>query len=426
MTASLNSNSSSLEAVSFVKEPEISRIIRYAIYVVLFIAAICGNVAVCIIPCRHKRMRTCTYFLITNLAVSDIGTMLCLPYILIAELQNGTWSLGAAMCKLVNPSLTMFYLVTTNTLVAIAVNRFLVLVFPFRFTFSKAKVGLIILLTWLIAFLCVLPSVGARQLIPLQGNPGETTTYYCGEVFPGNTPEEQMYYHNIYSIFQYTINIALPILITVILYVAIAHNLRKMALSLGRNSLSREKSPGIQENQASLSAPHQSGRKRSIDDFSARRRNQLERKFLRMLAVVVLIFVVCYVPYSTFFLVVIYQPEAVYKWKYLYILYRYIYLLMWFPNAVNPICYGALDDHYTNAIKALLRCTSKSQKNLKDRLGSNSRVGTNTNNKNRCVANKTSTMPRILEEFVKQSAAESSCSRDKEIKGKKRWKVVCL
>ena len=99
--------------------------------------AIAGNATICIIPMRRKRMRTCTYILITNLAVSDIGTMLCLPYIILAEWQENEWTLGEVMCRLVNPSLTMFYIVTTNTLVAIAAHRFFVLVFPFRSKPSK-------------------------------------------------------------------------------------------------------------------------------------------------------------------------------------------------------------------------------------------------------------------------------------------------
>ena len=408
----------------FVDEPHFSKIIRYVIYCVLFVFAICGNVTVCIIPFRHKRMRTCTYFLITNLAVSDIGTMLCLPYILVMEWENGEWTMGSVMCKLVNPSLTMFYLVTTNTLVAIAVHRFVVVVFPFHSKLSKSKVALVILLTWLTAFFCVLPSFGARELQPIGAKANGEIAYMCTEVFPGRTKEEQLYYEKIYTIFQYVVNISLPIVIIVILYIAIAYKLRRMALALGRVSISqscRRDSEGTVTLQSTLTKSRSKfSRKSSIDQFSARKRNELERKFLKMLAVVVAIFVVCYVPYTTFFLVVPHQPAAL-QWKYLKIFYHYIYLLMWFPNALNPLCYGALDEHYASTIKALCHLKRKSR-----RFGShagNSIPGNSYRARSLLRNNNTNTMPRIVEQSHSPAASSNSTSEEGKKSAKKRWKV---
>ncbi|XP_022788207.1 growth hormone secretagogue receptor type 1-like [Stylophora pistillata] len=270
---------------NFVPEPQSSRTIRYIIYCMVFIFAIVGNTTVCIIPFRHRRMRTCTYFLITNLAVSDIGTMLCLPYILIMEWQE-EWSMGSVMCKLVNPSLTMFYLVTTNTLVAIAVHRFFVVVFPFKSKPGKSRVALIILLIWLVAFLCVLPSFGARQLVAEGVKENGKTSYRCDEIFPGKTREDQVYFRNMYTIFQYVINIFLPIVIIAILYIVIAYKLRQMSLALGLRKDRRG-------SQSSTSYHSVTSRKKSIDDISLRKRNDLEKKFLRMLAVVVIVFILC-------------------------------------------------------------------------------------------------------------------------------------
>lgn len=421
-TLETNISGTTETAYYFVEEPHFSKIIRYAIYALLFVFAIGGNVTVCIIPFRHQRMRTCTYFLITNLAVSDLGTMLCLPYILVMDWKNNEWIMGWAMCKLVNPSLTMLYIVTTNTLVAIAVHRFLVLVYPFRSKMSKSKVALVILLTWLTAFFCVLPSFGARELRPLYVKPNGEIAYMCTEVFPGRTKEERDYYQNIYTIFQYIINISLPIVIIVILYIAIAYKLRQMALALGRDSIKsstvRRDSGGTVSLQSTISRTRSIfSRKSSIDQCSARKRNELEKKFLRMLAVVVAIFVICYVPYSTFFLVIPNFPAA-YEWSYLMIFYRYIYLLMWFPNALNPLCYGALDERYGKTFKGLCRLRHKSR-----RLGSlagNSIQG----NSNRFRVN-TNTMPPIMERSQSQAGSSNSTSEDRKKPGLRRWGILC-
>lgn len=405
-------------------EPHFSKIIRYVIYCVLFVFALGGNITVCIIPFRHKRMRTCTYFLITNLAVSDIGTMLCLPYILVMEWQ-GEWSMGTVMCKLVNPSLTMFYLVTTNTLVAIAVHRFIVLVFPFRSKPGKTKIALIILLTWLVAFLCVLPSFAARELEFQEIKSNGEISYRCTEIFPGKTVEEQEYYQNIYTIFQYVINIALPVTIIVILDIAIAYKLRQMALALGRGAI-----PAAERRDSSASVSLQStarrtsrswtmfSRKGSIDQSSARKRNELERKFLRMLAIVVLIFMACYVPYTTFFLVVPHYPAA-YEWKYLKIFYHYIYLLMWFPNALNPLCYGALDEHYASIIKAL--CCGKQRKRRRGSYLGNSKSGNSRRNPG-LFNNNTKTLTPIVEQSHSPAGNSNSASAERK-PDKNRWKI---
>lgn len=403
--------------VHYVVEPQFSRTIRYVIYCVLFVFAVVGNVTVCIIPFRHRRMRTCTYFLITNLAVSDIGTMLCLPYILVMEWQQ-EWTMGSVMCKLVNPSLTMFYMVTTNTLVAIAVHRFVVVVFPFKSKPGKTRVTLMISLIWLAAFLCVLPSFGARQLVPNGVKDNGDTSYTCTEIFPGKTKEEELYYRNMYTIFQYVINIFLPVVIIVILYIVIAYKLRQMSLVLGCRPPPKER----RESQGSVSYHSVHARKQSIDNTSLRKRNELERKFLRMLAVVVIVFVICYVPYTTFFLVVSYYEGALY-WRYLGIFYHYIYLLMWFPNALNPICYGALDEHYASIIRSLCCRQSRAQRfaSRAASQGVNSTGG--QSNRHRIVFSRSNhTLPPIMEKSRTQTIGGSS---QEEARGGKKWKTCC-
>lgn len=343
------------EGIDYVLEPEISKIFRYVLYSIIFVLALGGNIMVCILPFRHRRMRSFTYCLITNLAVSDVGAMLCLPYILITEWNGNNWLMGEVMCKLVNPSMTMFFVVTTNTLAAIALDRFVALVFPFRQRPGKSSSALVIILIWLVAFLCVLPSFGSRVIIPYQD---DATRVSCSEWFPSNSEETSMLYLKIYTLFMYLINNLIPVLLIIVLYIIITIHLKRLKFwswkSIAKRSSSKE---------------HR--RKKSTTDvFSAKTKEARESKFTRMLAVVVLIFVICYVPYQTFFLIAILKVEVVLSWRYVYIGYRYLFLLMWLPNALNPICYGSMDQQYARAFKAILRCTTKSQRYLRDRLGS--------------------------------------------------------
>ncbi|EDO38619.1 predicted protein, partial [Nematostella vectensis] len=296
-----------------------SKVVRYVINALLFLFAIVGNITVCLVPVRHRRMRTFTYYLITNLAVSDIFTMLCLPPLLVYEFQ-GSWNMGSVMCKLVNPALTMFGLVTTNTLVAIAIDRFIALVFPFTRRPERKETILVVSLSWLVAFASVLPSFGARTLVERA-----PAVVYCEEIFPGKTPEEKQVFAKGYSIFLYLLNNALPILIISCLYIIIILKLKGISL------LSKQK-------------------------------HDREKKFTQMLLSVVVVFILCYVPVQTFFLTATLSPQVL-NWKYTQIIYIYLYLMMWFPNALNPLLYGSMNDHYAKAFKILLRCTSKSRFN---------------------------------------------------------------
>ncbi|XP_031564601.1 orexin receptor type 2-like [Actinia tenebrosa] len=361
-----------IAAQAYFIEPNPSKIFRYVLYALLFLFAVVGNIAVCVVPIRQKRMRTFTYFLITNLAVSDIGTMLCLPPLLMFD-YTSTWSIGETMCKLVNPSLTMFSLITTNTLVAIAIDRFMSLVFPFVRRPQKKETILVVTLTWLVAFACVLPSFGARKLTPIME--GGHVFVYCDEEFPGDTVEDKIYHKKIYDIALYLINNTIPIIIISLVYVIIIFKLKGISLSkVFKRKSSKSSFEGY--SQPALNS----------DEVYLKQKNERERKFMQMLLSVVVVFVLFYVPVQTLFLLNTLLPSTS-GWYYLYITYYYLYLMMWVPNALNPILYGAMNEQYARAFKKILCCRWKSRKDgFGSTLGSYSRAPTTTKNTRNDVA----------------------------------------
>lgn len=327
----------------YADEPEISKIIRYIIYCILFILAVGGNIAVVSVPIRHKRMRNFTYFLITNLAVSDIGTMLCLPPLLVSDYYNLQWPMGEVMCKLVNPSLTMFSIITTNSLVAIAVDRFMALVFPFKRRPNVKESALVISLTWLLAFGVVLPSFGARRVIPYQQ--GNKVELYCREFFPADSPEEQAVIERTYNISMYMINNALPIVIISAVYAIIITKLKGISFT---KIFKRKTSKGDSNNGMAKPITLTS------DEFYQKQKTEREKKFMKMLLSVVVVFVLFYVPVQTYFLIIMLGVQN--NWKYTVILYQYLFLMMWVPNALNPILYGSMNEQYAKAFKRIFRC----------------------------------------------------------------------
>ena len=329
-------------------EPMFSTAIRLILYAIIFILAVGGNALVCYITYRNRRMRTFTYSLITNLAVSDIGSVLCLPYFLVVE-AKGSWIFGDVMCRLVSPSIFMFNIVTTNTLVAIACDRFRAVVFPFKFRPSTSETRLVISLTWLIAFFCALPSFGSLTVISFPDMPH---LYQCIEIFSADE-EKDLYYHKAYSMLLFVVNCLFPVLLTGILYIKIATTLKHVSFLPSSLRPQRANSLNLTPN----SSPRNSVHTLTMSAASAKTRNETERKFLKMLMVVFAVFVSCYVPYQILYLVYEYLPELAYK-NFLHILGPYIYLVTWLPNALNPICYSSLNSYYARAFKRLV-CGSR-------------------------------------------------------------------
>jgi len=344
------SNSSAYNAPndpSFYVEPMYVKIFRFVIYAIIILLALLGNIAVCVVSTRTRRLQTSTYCLLMNLAVSDIGSVMCLPFLL-PELYIGNWLMGEAMCKLLKPSVVMFNFVTTNTLVAIACDRFRAVVFPFVSRPSKSETRLIIALLWLIAFLFSLPSYGAMTVISYPESP---YTFYCLDIFSDDTGKDVLY-RRIYTITMYTVQALVPVLVISALYVKITATLKHirlvpLALRPSRaSSLNSTPSASPRSSMVNLT-------KLNMNPAGALRRQMIERKFLKMLMAVLIVFVFCYVPFQTLYLIYEFNPELGY-FTFMQPLSEFLYLIVWLPNALNPVCYGCLNQHYKRAFKALI------------------------------------------------------------------------
>ena len=288
-------------------------------------------------------MRTFAYFLIANLALADALATMCLPLIIV-YLHVGRWVFGEVLCKLVNPSITVFGVVTSNTLVAIACDRFRALIFPFKLKPSTSETRLIIALIWMIAFLISLPSYGSRT-VTIQG--------FCMEIYSSDSYKQNLYL-KIYNTFMFLLNNFIPLLVILVLYIKITVTLTHITLfptlHLNRPSSLAQDSPA--------ESPRNSIMLRNANTAAANKRQTMERKFIRMLLVVVLIFFFCYVPFQVFYLVWSYHDlSLVSDNKTLYYCNHYLHILMWLPTALNPICYAALNERYAKYFKRFLRCS---------------------------------------------------------------------
>lgn len=110
----------------------------YCMYIGIFVLALLGNGVVCYIVQSSPRMRTVTNYFICNLAIGDIlMSLFCVPFSFISILILGYWPFGVILCHLVNYSQAISVLVSAYTLVAISVDRYIVIMWPLRPRITK-------------------------------------------------------------------------------------------------------------------------------------------------------------------------------------------------------------------------------------------------------------------------------------------------
>lgn len=139
--------------------------IIYVAYGIIFIVSMIGNGIVCYIVVSSPRMRTVTNYFIMNLAIGDILiTLLGAPFTSVSYLQQ-YWPFGAVLCPIVNYTQAISVFVSSYTMLAISVDRYMAIMWPLKPRISKRLSALIIFLIWLIAALTTLPTCLTTTLV---------------------------------------------------------------------------------------------------------------------------------------------------------------------------------------------------------------------------------------------------------------------
>lgn len=144
-------------------------------YIIFFVLGIFGNSLVCFVVFRQKTMQTVTNFFITNLAIADVLLcLLCVPFTPLYTFM-GTWVFGSALCFLVAFAQGCCVYLSTLTLTSIAIDRFFVIIFPFRPRMKIRTCILIIILIWIIACALTFPYGLYMKLISMHYMNAERT-----------------------------------------------------------------------------------------------------------------------------------------------------------------------------------------------------------------------------------------------------------
>ncbi|KAJ7990172.1 hypothetical protein DPEC_G00297560 [Dallia pectoralis] len=232
------------------------------ICILLFLVGVSGNTMTILIIQRFKDMKTTTNLYLSSMAVSDLLIFLCLPFDIYRLWKYVPWVFGEAVCRL------FYYLsegctyATILHITALSMERYLAICFPLRarVVVTKRRVQYIIMALWAFALLSAAPML-----------------FLVGVEYDNNTHPDyntRQCKHTSYAISSGQLHTMIwvsttyffcPMVCLVFLYGSIGRKLWKS--------------------------------KNDLDGLSTLTRERSHRQTVRILVVVVLAFVICWLPF---------------------------------------------------------------------------------------------------------------------------------
>ena len=194
-TISFSSNETSLGqnncSYSLFVDSSAERISKLFAYCFILLGSFLGNISIIIIVYRHRCLRKTVNCFIVNMAVSDLLFPLSVIPVEITQIISTSWHwhvsgiLGSIFCASYYFMRYFSIHVSTQSLVWIAVDRFIAVVFPIKVGLISTKIRTIaISSTWIFAGVLNIPLLLTSKLVECGNNTFCVVRYKAGTVFP--------------------------------------------------------------------------------------------------------------------------------------------------------------------------------------------------------------------------------------------------
>ena len=272
-------------------------------------------------------MRTPINILIVNMAISDLlYPIIRFPLFFVRLNTASHWPLsgplGQALCKLRNFSTDVSIAVSIQSLVLIAVDRFVAVVFPLRPSLiSSKRCRLFILVIWVVAMAVCCPQLLVWKVVE---NP---EGLICQREWNDKLRESSSIKN--YTLVMIIVFLYVPLVLIAILYFSIAVRIKSQQI------------PG---------EPSVNARKQRL---------KRERSVLKMSVAIVFVFAVCWLPFSIVFLLLLFSSDSAMMSSCAFQYPAHIaFFLARSYCAVNPCVCFIFSGNYRQGLKNLLGCFS--------------------------------------------------------------------
>ncbi|XP_069000530.1 mu-type opioid receptor [Embiotoca jacksoni] len=284
--------------------PVIIAIVITALYSIVCVVGLVGNVLVMYIIVRYTKMKTATNIYIFNLALADALVTSTLPFQSVNYLM-GTWPFGDMLCKMVM-SIDYYNMFTSIfTLTTMSIDRYVAVCHPVKaLDFRTPRNAKIVnVCNWILSSAIGLPVMFMASTTP-------SSIVDCKLIFP----HPSWYWDTLLKICVFIFAFIMPVLIITVCYGLMILRLKSVRMLSG----SQEKDRNL-------------------------------RRITRMVLVVVAVFIVCWTPIHIFVIItaLINIPSSTLQT----ITWHFCIALGYTNSSLNPVLYGYLDENFKRCFR---------------------------------------------------------------------------
>ena len=285
---------------------------------IISLAAFIGNVLVIVVFLKTANLRTSTNYYIVNMAVSDL-LCTCFNWPLYATegmLTSRVFITGpvaSVVCKLGMYFRGISQVVSVLSLVLIAVDRYVAIVFPMKITILRQKRARLILslFTWIIPVVSGFPFFIYTKIVKLD----EQT--FCRTMWSKSV-------NAIYNGVGFVIFYCAPFIAMVVLYTRSVKAIRR------------------RPNNATLKLQNQLSNKRQKNN----------QRIVKILILIVAAFFICWTPLCVYLALKMFNPVLVAEDKCMIFIALFFYVFPSLSTAINPFILFLFSTNYRQALKS--------------------------------------------------------------------------
>ncbi|XP_072041759.1 probable G-protein coupled receptor No18 [Amphiura filiformis] len=361
----------------------------------IIFTGIVGNILVIVAVFRFKNLRIVANYFIVSLALADLSVCcIVMPLGLYLEVMEGSWYLGGILCDI---WVSMDVLTCTSSiwnLCVISLDRFLAITRPIQYALKRTPIMAFVISVsaWGLSFLISIPAllfVGGydmEEIIYLDST-NSTNTSYIGE-----SSKCQLNVSPIFQVLSSVVSFYIPCFILLLVYYKIFQSVQNLGLKghkdkkRTRNPMSStppgtdngekpsqmtplktidnngrspnfQKRPDKSRTKTTELQRHIEHKKAEAEKGGVGRHKRIsvarERKATTVLAIVVTIFIICWLP---FFITNVIIGLCSDHCSVSHTAFATVTWLGWVNSALNPVIYTIFNREFRNAFRKILCC----------------------------------------------------------------------
>ncbi|KAM9769405.1 alpha-1A adrenergic receptor [Menidia menidia] len=325
-----------------------TQVVGVGIFLSVFILmAIVGNILVILSVVCNKHLQTVTNFFIVNLAMADLLlAIIVLPFSASLEVL-GCWVFGRVFCNIWAAVDVLCCTASILSLCIISIDRYIGVKYCLKYPtiMTEGKAVAILLLVWVSStVISVGPLLGWKEPPPVDDSICRITEE------PG------------YALFSSLFSFYLPLMVILIMYFRVYVVARRTTKSL-EAGVKRERNKSVEvvlrihcrsvleharptNSKSSKNHPFRSSLSVRLMKFSR------EKKAAKTLAIVVGMFILCWLPFFFFLPMGSFFPEL----KPSETVFKVVFWLGYFNSCINPMIYPCSSKEFQRAFTRLLKC----------------------------------------------------------------------